>query len=103
MQGFIVLGSDPDNQPVNADDTARGTWQGAVYESGLDNSPMYDGRSTTRRRICWNTPMSGMTSLYIADCDALAEMADALGKTAEAKELRDRAANVSGEAGHAVG
>jgi neutral trehalase len=33
-----------------------------------------------------------MTSLYIADCDALAEIADVLGKTVEAKELRDRAA-----------
>ena len=45
----------------------------------------------------------GLMSLYIADCDALAEMADALGKTAEAKELKDRAANVSREAGDAVG
>jgi neutral trehalase len=33
-----------------------------------------------------------MTSLYIADCDALADVADALNKRTEAKELRDRAA-----------
>jgi neutral trehalase len=32
-----------------------------------------------------------MTSLYIADCDALAEIADTLGKVTEAKELGDRA------------
>jgi len=31
-------------------------------------------------------------SMYIADCDALATMADTLGKTPEAKELRDRSA-----------
>src|SRR5665213_2062761 len=29
-------------------------------------------------------------SLYIADCDALAQIADSLGKTSEARELRDR-------------
>ena len=30
--------------------------------------------------------------MYIADCDALAKIADTLGKAAEAKELNDRAA-----------
>jgi neutral trehalase len=91
MQGFIVLGSDPGNEPVNVDDGSRGTWQGAVYESGLDNSPMYDGSFYNKQTHLLEYADVGMTSLYIADCDALAEMADALGKTAEAKELRDRA------------
>jgi neutral trehalase len=31
--------------------------------------------------------------MYVADCDALAKMADILGKTAEAKELREREAH----------
>lgn len=92
MQGFIVLGSDPQNEPVNPDDKARGTWQGAVYESGLDNSPMYDGTFYNKQTHLLEYADVGMTSLYIADCDALAEMADALGKPAEAKELKDRAA-----------
>jgi putative isomerase len=92
MQGFIVLGSDPDNQPANPDDNAKGTWQGAVYESGLDNSPMYDGTFYNKQTHLLEYADVGMTSLYIADCDALAEVADALGKTTEAKELRDRAA-----------
>ena len=91
MQGFIVLGSDPDNLPVNPDDSARGTWQGAVYESGLDNSPMYDGTFYNKLTHLLEYADVGMTSLYIADCDALAEIADALNKTAEANELRDRA------------
>ena len=91
MQGFIVLGSDPDNQPVNPDDASRGTWQGAVYESGLDNSPMYDGTFYNKQTHLLEYADVGMTSLYIADCDALAEMADALGKQSEAKELKDRA------------
>lgn len=91
MQGFIVLGSDLENQPTNPDDTARGTWQGAVYESGLDNSPMYDGTFYNKETHLLEYADVGMTSLYIADCDALAEIADALNKTAESKELRDRA------------
>lgn len=92
MQGFIVLGSDPDNQPANLDDKSRGTWQGAVYESGLDNSPMYDGTYYNPQTHLLEYADVGMTSLYIADCDALAEIADALGKSTEAKELRERAA-----------
>jgi len=92
MQGFIVLGSDPDNRPVNLDDTSRGTWQGAVFESGLDNSPMYDGTFYNPQTHLLEYADVGMTSLYIADCDALAEIADALSKPAEAKELRERAA-----------
>lgn len=92
MQGFIVPGSDPENQPTNLDDHSRGTWQGAVYESGLDNSPMYDGTFYNSQTHLLEYADVGMTSLYIADCDALGEIADALGKSTEAKELRERAA-----------
>ena len=91
MQGFIVLGSDPENEPVNVDDGSKGTWQGAVYESGLDNSPMYDGTFYNKQTHLLEYADVGMTSLYVADCDALAEIADALDKGAEAKELRERA------------
>jgi neutral trehalase len=38
-------------------------------------------------------------SLYIADCDALAKMADLLGKAAEAKELREREARYRAKLG----
>lgn len=91
MQGFIVLGSDVDNQPANPDDGSKGTWQGAVFESGLDNSPMYDGTFYNPQTHLLEYADVGMTSLYIADCEALAEIADVLNKTAEAKELKDRA------------
>jgi putative isomerase len=92
MEGFIVLGSDPDNQPANLDDASRGTWQGAVYESGLDNSPMYDGTFYNPDTHLLEYADVGMTSLYIADCDALATIADTLHRPAEASELRQRAA-----------
>jgi putative isomerase len=92
LEGYIVLGSDPGNQPANLDDTSRGTWQGAVYESGLDNSPMYDGAFYNPQSHLLEFADVGMTSLYIADCDALAQIADELKKPTEGKELRDRAA-----------
>jgi neutral trehalase len=92
IQGYLAWGSDADNEPANLDDGSRGTWQGAVYESGLDNSPMYDGSFYNPKTHLLEYADVGLVSLYIADCDALAEIADTLGKTAEAKELRERGA-----------
>jgi hypothetical protein len=92
IQGFIVLGSNGENWHVRTEDSSPGTWQAALYESGLDNSPMYDGTFYDPKTHLLEYADVGMTSLYIADCDALAEIADVLRKAAEAKELRGRAA-----------
>ncbi len=40
--GYLAWGSDGENPPGDLDDSARGTRAGAILESGLDNSPMYD-------------------------------------------------------------
>ncbi len=53
---------------------------------------MYDGTVYNPQTHLLEYADVGMTSLYIADCDALAEIADTLAKPAEAKELRARAA-----------
>jgi hypothetical protein len=90
IDGYLTWGSDKDNQPVNLYDRSRGTWQGAIYESGLDNSPMYDGSFYNEKTHLLEYADVGLMSLYVADCDALAEIADALDKSAEAKELHDR-------------
>jgi len=90
LEGTITLGSDPGNPPGNPDDHAVGAWQGAVYESGLDNSPMYDGTTYNEKTHLLEYADVGMTSLYIADCDALAEMAGIVGKTKEQAELKQR-------------
>jgi hypothetical protein len=92
IQGYLAWGSDGGNQPVNLDDGSRGTWQGAVYESGLDNSPMYDGASYNSQSHLLEVGDVGLMSMYVADCDALAEIAGTLGRTAEVKELRERGA-----------
>lgn len=87
---YLVWGSDGNNPPRNPDDSSRGTRQGAIYESGLDNSPMYDAAvfdEKTHRLLMADV---GLLSEYVADCDALAEIAALLNKTAEEKELRER-------------
>ena len=87
---YLVWGTDPENQPGNPDDRSVGTLQAAKFESGLDNSPMYDDAPFDAKSHRMLLADVGLMSLYIADCDALAEIADELGKTAEARELRAR-------------
>jgi putative isomerase len=91
-QGYLVWGSDPTVPVVNRGDTTIGTLQGAKYESGLDNSPMYDGAGFDT--TAWQMELAdvGLMSLYVADCDALAEIAGVLGKRIDAAALRGRAA-----------
>jgi neutral trehalase len=75
----------------NLDDTARGTRAGAILESGLDNSPMYDDATYNPGTHTLEFADVGLMSMYIADCDALATIADDLGKAAAASEIRERA------------
>jgi hypothetical protein len=92
IQGYLAWGSDGQNEPANLDDASRGTGEGAILESGLDNSPMYDQSTYNSQPHVLEYADVGLMSLYIADCDALAKIADNLTKAAEAKELRGRAA-----------
>jgi hypothetical protein len=91
-EGLLCWGSDP-YRPLSQDPTelVQNCLQGAKYESGLDNSPMYDdaGFDTITHQMMLADV--GLTSLYIADCNALAEIAYILGKDADARELLRRA------------
>ncbi|HTQ56096.1 MAG TPA: trehalase family glycosidase [Bryobacteraceae bacterium] len=91
--GYLVLGSDAANQPADPDDHEIGTLQGAKFESGLDNSPMYDNAPFDPQSQQMHLADVGLMSLYVADCDALAEIARAIGKGPEARELADRGAH----------
>ena len=91
IDSYLVFGSDPHNAPENLDDDSRGTRQGAIFESGLDNSPMYDDvefDNQTHRLLIADV---GLMSLYVADCEALAKIAARLNKVDVEMELRDRA------------
>jgi hypothetical protein len=91
VDGYLVLGTDPANPAYDREDGAVNTLQGAKFESGLDNSPMYDGAAFDPRTHKMRLADVGLMSLYVADCDALAEIAGALGRAEEAGELRGRA------------
>ncbi len=92
IQGYLAWGSDGENQPRNLDDNTPGTRAGAILESGLDNSPMYDETTYNDKSHLLEYADVGLMSMYIADCDALAQIAKVLNKPAEEKELEERSA-----------
>ncbi len=67
------------------------TKEGALYESGLDNSPMYDEAIFNEEKHILELADVGLTSLYILDCESVAEIASILGKEGDVKELSERA------------
>ena len=89
LGGYLVLGSDPDAR-ANPDDPAADTLQGAKYESGLDNSPMYDNAPFDKATGKIHIADVGLMGLYVADCNALADIAAVLGRRADEAELRTR-------------
>jgi len=90
IDGYLTWGSDGENRPANLDDSSSGTRTGAILESGLDNSPMYDDVTYNVKTHQLEFADVGLMSLYVADCDALAQIASELGKDDEAKELTER-------------
>jgi hypothetical protein len=95
VEGYLVWGSDKHGQPEDLDDDSRGTLQGARFESGLDNSPMYDHVSFDEPGGHMMLADVGLMGMYVADCRALAKIASELGDSAEDTELNDRAARYS--------
>ena len=87
--GLLSYGSheakNPFAEPVVRTKTAAG------YESGMDDSPMYEDVPFNRERNVMELQDVGLNSLYIADCRALAELARLLGREAAAEELGARA------------
>jgi hypothetical protein len=87
LADLLVLGSDP----VDGGDRSANTLQGAIYESGLDNSPMYDGNDACDEAagpVCFDAKGThhmnlydvGMTGLFLSDTQALIELATARGR-----------------------
>jgi putative isomerase len=66
VQGYLTWGSDGENKPVNLDDGTRGTRAGAILESGLDNSPMYDDTTYNPQSHLLDFADVGLMSMYIA-------------------------------------
>ena len=88
-EGLLSYGSHEAKNPFN--EPAVRTKRTAGYESGMDDSPMYTGVPFNKEKNTLELQDVGLTSLYIADCKALAEMAGVLGRKKERRELRLRA------------
>lgn len=89
--GYLCWGSNryPEmDSSIHANSTGI---QRAKWESGLDNSPIYDNVPFDSKSELMQQADVGLMSLYIADCKALATMADVLGRSKERKELQNRA------------
>ena len=92
-EGLLSYGSHEAQNPFNEPDVR--TKRTAGYESGMDDSPMYEDVPFNPEKNTLELQDVGLTSLYIADCLALAELAVVLGRDAEAAELTNRARQFS--------
>ena len=92
LDGYMCWGSYPFEPVVGdpADYDQPDTLRGAKYESGLDNSPMYDDAVFDAERHLMLLADVGLMGLYAADCEALGEMAGELGRSEVAKEMSER-------------
>jgi putative isomerase len=70
--------------------TGESYLQSAAFESGLDNSPMYDSIPFNTVTHTMELADVGLMSLYVKDCNSLYEIATALGKNEDAAELKKR-------------
>jgi hypothetical protein len=67
----------------------------AGYESGMDDSSMYEGVPFNASRNVLELQDVGLNSLYVADCKALEEIASILGRKTEFEELKAREVRIS--------
>jgi putative isomerase len=91
--GLLAWGSDPFESRFKSMSQISGVGDtaGGALESGLDNSPMYDDVPFDHDKHCMMLADVGLTSMYVADCTMLAELADVAERADAASELRDRA------------
>ncbi len=92
-RGTLSPGSEPFKPLIGdpAEFVQPASAAGAALESGLDNSPVYDG--ATFDPITNHMPIEdvGLTSLYVVDCESLSQIAMTIGHDKEAAELQARA------------
>ena len=75
-QGYLSWGSDAHPEGMDGH-----SLQGAKWESGLDNSPLFDDATFNEEKEMLDLASAGLMGLYVADCNYLAEIAEVLGKT----------------------
>ena len=86
--GLLCWGSSPLNGGTFIDEPHA--IQQAVYESGLDNTWVYDEVSYVFDSHLLSYNDVGLNALYAMDCDFLSMIADELGHHRDAREIRTR-------------
>ena len=96
-RGLLSWGTEPVDLVIGAHYEAVGidTAQGAAFESGMDNSGLFDDVPFNHQIHMLELQDVGLTSLYVMDCRALAEIARILGRHEEADELDRRGRHYS--------
>jgi len=91
--GYLCWGSNPYEPVFGNYWETKGVNEryGGTLESGLDNSPMYDDVPFDQESHVLLLADVGLMSLYIGDCNALADLAKRISRNAEAGELQKRA------------
>ena len=84
--GLLEWGSDPYPEGSRLGYEAHNL-QAAKYESGLDNSPMYDDVVFNPNTHTMELTDVGLNALYALDCRSLSEIAREIGNTELASEL----------------
>ncbi len=85
-QGYLSWGTFPHPREIDPPNK-----QAAKFESGLDNSPLFDDAIFNEQTYKLELASVGLMSLYIADCRHLIEIAQALGRDEDIDEIRTRA------------
>jgi putative isomerase len=91
--GLLEIASDPGRRDRN--DTLVAPRQSAMYESGLDNSPMWDAAHFNPEKGCVELSFVGLNAEMAWDCELLAKIAAVLGRGAERAELLERREKLS--------
>lgn len=86
---IICLGSDP--SPMSSAG-GQNVLQAARFESGLDNSPMYDSPPVEYDKVSHHMLLYdvGMASMFLMECRMLMNMATLLNRTNDLSVLQDR-------------
>lgn len=82
--GLLEWGSDRGSTPSVG---GRGFLQGAKWESGMDDSPMWDHTSYDPHTYTMDLDDVGLNSLYALDAECLAKIAQILGKDSDAHQF----------------
>ncbi len=91
-EGYICWGSD---EPVSVNGRYYEIHnvhdlQAAKFESGLDNSPMYDEAAFDEKRNIMLLADVGLMGLYILDCRCLSQIAKIVGRDDAVNEIEER-------------